>query len=131
MLGNLGRTVGTVVVLLLLGACASQPNEIATASVSTIQYEGYTCEQIALDVSRVQRRADELHASLKKKADNDGAQMAVGLILFWPALLFLEGGDGPEAQEYARLKGEAYALETVSIQKACHTKPAVLKAPKT
>ena len=28
--------------------------------------------------------------------------MGVGLILFWPTLFFREGGDGPEAAEYAR-----------------------------
>jgi hypothetical protein len=45
--------------------------------------------------------------------------MAVGLVLFWPALFFLEGGDGPEAAEYACLKGEVDALEQVAIQKKC------------
>ncbi len=34
-------------------------------------------------------------------------------------MFFLEGGDGVEAQEYARLKGEHEAIETASIQKKC------------
>jgi hypothetical protein len=42
-----------------------------------------------------------LYASLKKKADNDTAQMTVGMLLLWPTLFFLEGGDGPEASEYS------------------------------
>jgi hypothetical protein len=37
---------------------------------------------------------------LQKTTENDQAQMAVGMILFWPALFFLEGGDGAEAAEY-------------------------------
>jgi hypothetical protein len=45
--------------------------------------------------------------------------MAIGLILFWPALFFLEGGDGPQAAEYARLRGEVDALERVAIVKKC------------
>lgn len=45
--------------------------------------------------------------------------MAIGLVIFWPALFFLEGGDGPEAQEYARLRGERDALEQVAVQKSC------------
>jgi hypothetical protein len=45
--------------------------------------------------------------------------MGVGLVLFWPALFFLEGGDGPEAAEYAQLKGEFEALRENSIQKKC------------
>ena len=102
-----------------LAACASQPDEIQTAYVSTLPYENYDCQQIAGEMERVSRRASELRGSLKKKADNDEAQMGVGLILFWPTLFFLEGGDGPTAQEYARLKGERDALEKVSIAKKC------------
>jgi hypothetical protein len=64
-------------------------------------------------------RTNKLYHNLKKEADADGAQMAVGLVLFWPALLFLEGGDGPEAAEYAQLKGEFEALRENSVQKKC------------
>ena len=45
--------------------------------------------------------------------------MGVGLVLFWPTLFFLEGGDGPEASEYTQLKGEFEALRTNSVQKKC------------
>lgn len=45
--------------------------------------------------------------------------MGIGLAVFWPALLFLEGGDGPEATEYAQLKGEYEALRQNSVQKRC------------
>ena len=84
-----------------------------------MQYKDYDCEQVASEMARVNRRAGELHASIKQTADTDAAQMAVGAVLFWPALFFLEGGDGPEAAEYARLKGERDALEQVSTQKKC------------
>ena len=36
---------------------------------------------------------------------------------FFPALFALEGGDGPEAQEYSRLRGQYEALRQVAIQK--------------
>ncbi len=45
--------------------------------------------------------------------------MGIGLILFWPALFFLEGGDGAEAMEYARIKGEREAIEKRSIEQKC------------
>lgn len=111
-----------------LGGCASQPKEIPAQSVSTIQYNNYSCPQVSQEAERVSGRVNELYSSLKKKADNDAVQMGVGLILFWPTLFLLEGGDGPEAQEYARLKGEHAALEKVSIQKDCGT-IAHLKTP--
>ena len=72
-----------------------------------------------LEQDRLNRRATELHASLKKTADDDGAQMAIGAILFWPALFFLEGGDGAEAAEYSRIKGEREAIEIAAIQRDC------------
>ncbi len=102
-----------------LSACASQPNEIPAQSVSTLIYKDYDCDQLAMEADRVNRRVGELYTSLKKTADGDAMQMGVGLVLFWPALFFLEGGDGPEAQEYARLKGERQAIETVAIRRKC------------
>ena len=72
-----------------------------------------------MEMNRVSRKVNELRGDLKEEADNDSAQMAIGLIIFWPALFFLEGGDGADAAEFSRLKGEFEALEQVSIQKSC------------
>lgn len=85
-----------------------------------------------MEAERVSRRVGELHGHLKETADNDAAQMGVGLVLFWPTLFFLEGGDGPEANEYARLKGERDAIERVSIKQKCSIKfaPAPTIEPK-
>lgn len=102
-----------------LVGCASSPDKIQSAYVSPMQYKDHDCDQIAGELERVSRRANELHSSLKKKADDDTAQMTIGMVLFWPALFFLEGGDGPDAAEYGRLKGEREALEKVAVQKRC------------
>jgi hypothetical protein len=104
---------------LVLGACASHPDKIAAASVSTLQYQDYNCKQIGAEVARINDDLIDLYGRLDKKASNDSAQMAVGMILFWPTLFFLEGGDGVEASEYSKLKGEMEALETVAIKKEC------------
>ncbi|MET0002695.1 MAG: hypothetical protein ABW087_03665 [Candidatus Thiodiazotropha sp.] len=74
-----------------------------------------------MELRRVNRRTSQLHGQLDKKASDDAAQMGIGMILFWPALFFLEGGDGPEAAEYAQLKGEFDALEDAAIMKECGT----------
>lgn len=103
----------------MLSACASAPEDIQTSYISPLEYANYDCNQISMETVRVNRRAANLEASLNKKADNDATQMGLGLILFWPTLFFLEGGDGPEAQEYARLKGEREALESAAVQKRC------------
>lgn len=109
----------TVFIVLILAACATPPDKIASAYVSPVQYADYSCKQVAREMERVSHRASDLYGSLDKTASNDSAQIAVGLVLFWPTLLFLEGGDGPQAAEYARLKGEREALEQVAIEKDC------------
>lgn len=125
-IGNLGallmsiiKQLATFTALLLLSGCATSPDKMTSAYVSPMQYAGFECPQIAMELQRVTRRATELHGQLDKTADDDAAQMAVGMVLFWPALFFLEGGDGPQAAEYSRLKGERDALEQAALQKGC------------
>ena len=72
-----------------------------------------------MEMRYVSQRATELYGALDKEAGNDTAQMTIGLILFWPALFFLEGGDDARAAEYSRLKGQREALERAAIQKQC------------
>ena len=116
------KRIYSIFVCLALGACASSPNEIPSQYVSELQYQSYSCEQLGMEAGRVSARTGEKYRSVKKLADNDAAQMGVGLILFWPSLFFLEGGDGPEAAEYSRLKGEMDAIERVAISKSCSLK---------
>ena len=115
-------------VLTAMAGCATQPDKIETAYVSPLIYKDYSCQQVAGELDRVSRRANELHGSLKKKADGDDGAMAVGMILFWPALFFLDG-NSPAMTEYARLKGEREALEKVAIQKNCQDMPRVVEVP--
>lgn len=61
----------------------------------------------------------ELIQILDKKADDDSAQMALGMILFWPVLFALEGGDGEDAAKFQRLKGELNAIEKAAIKTDC------------
>jgi len=110
-----------ILAALLLSSCASSPDKIQSTYVSPMIYSDFSCKQISMEMANLTRRVSELYGTLDKEASADSAQMAAGLILFWPALFFLEGGDGPQAAEYARLKGEREALETVAIQKNCDT----------
>lgn len=99
--------------------CATQPSDLGSTYVPVATYAEYDCKQLTAEAGHINRRLGELYASLKKKADNDAVQMGIGLILFWPTLFALEGGDGPEAVEYSRLKGEYEAIRQASVQKDC------------
>jgi len=104
---------------LAVTGCASSPKDIKTTRVSPLIYKDYTCDQIILETDSVVTEVDRLYSSLESEATKDNWQMGVGLVLFWPALFLLEGGDSEEAVEYARLKGEHKALQKVATMKKC------------
>ena len=118
---NIKSFVVLLLVTLLVG-CATAPEKLGATYVSPLQYKDYTCDQIGMEMQRVSRRVAVLRGTLDKEASTDAAQMGIGLILFWPALFFLEGGDGVQAAQYSQLKGEFEALEQVAIQKSCSIK---------
>lgn len=112
-------TISTLSIITSIVGCASNPDKIDAAYVSPIKYQNYDCGQIAQEMDYVGQRTTKLYQRLKAERNADNWQMGVGLVLFWPSLFFLEGGDGPEAAEYAQLKGEYEALRTTSVQKKC------------
>lgn len=103
---------------LMLGGCASHPGDIEAAYISSLQFKDYDCEQLAGEAERINTRVFKLHDDLEETANGDAAQVGLAFV-FWPTLLFLEGGDGPAAHEYARLRGERNAIKEVSTHKKC------------
>lgn len=101
-----------------VSSCAKPPSEITATYISPVAYENYTCEQLGQEAQRVSARASDIMGVQQQKASGDAVAMGVGLILFWPALLFIKGNGETEA-EVGRLKGQMEAIEQVSIQKQC------------
>jgi hypothetical protein len=100
------------------GACASYSEKIPATFVSPIIYEHLTCRQVAEEAARVSRRAAEVAGVQDSQATKDSVITGVAIVVFWPAAFFV-GGDRASAAELGRLKGEADALEQVSIKKNC------------
>jgi hypothetical protein len=113
------KAASVSVMVSALVACASHPDDIDSAYVSPLKYANYDCDQIAAEMDYVGQRTTKLYQRLEAEREADNWQMGVGLVLFWPALFFLEGGDGPEAAEYSQLKGEFEALRKTSVEKKC------------
>lgn len=116
---NMKRILPIGTAALLIAGCASNPDSIDSAYVSPLKYKDYDCDQIAQEMDYTGQRTTRLYQRLKDERTSDNWQMGVGLLVFWPALFFLEGGDGPEAAEYSQLKGEFEALRQASVQKKC------------
>jgi hypothetical protein len=102
---------------LAVGACATHPNNIKAQYVSPMTYSNYSCDQLREENSRVVSRVTQLTASQRRRANNDTAALAAGMILFAPALLFMMNGD--DADELGRLKGEYDAIQQSGTQKSC------------
>ncbi len=98
--------------------CASSSEEIAPSYVSPLQYQHLSCAQISSEMERVSQHAAKLAGVTDSNATKDKVTTAVAVVVFWPAA-FLVKGDGQQAAELARLKGEFQTLEKVAIQKKC------------
>ncbi|MDB5522432.1 MAG: hypothetical protein JWM58_195 [Rhizobium sp.] len=105
----------------LLSSCASRSKNIEAAYVSTTLYHTLTCKQLKAEAENVSSRAALASGKQDQKANGDAVMMGVGLVVFWPALLFTEG-DGASAAEVSRLKGEMVAIEEASAVKQCGIK---------
>ena len=117
------RVKGLGLAATLMSACASQPEELQTSYTSNLRFQDWSCRNLATEAASVERRVSELHGSLKETAGNNQTRMAIGLILFSPALFFLEGGDSAEVAEFTRLKGERDAIDRVARLKGCSEVP--------
>jgi hypothetical protein len=110
--------IGSILIAATVAGCASNSREISAAYVSPLAYNGYTCPQLAAEMQRISTRVQQVSGTVDDRASNDSVAMGVGMILFWPALFFMKG-DGPEAQELARLKGEYEAVNQAAIRNNC------------
>jgi hypothetical protein len=120
---------------LLVAGCAKDADQVGATYVSPVLYENYTCPQLAEEAQRVSSRAAQAAGIQDSKATNDKVAMGVGLVIFWPALLFTKGNDENTA-ELARLKGQMDAIEQASIKKQCgitfqHAPPPPPPAPRS
>ena len=101
-----------------LAGCASTSDKITASYVSPIQYESYSCRQLAEEAQRISAHAAAAAGAQDSQATKDAVATTAAIIIFWPAAFFV-GGDKQNAAELARLKGEMGAIEQASIRKNC------------
>lgn len=119
---SLVRALSVLPAILAVG-CAHSSEEIAAQPVPTSTYGSYECTKIASEGDRIAARLAELKTEVDETADDDELTTTVGILVFPPLLFFLKG-DGAEANEYGRLKGEYAALQEAAVQKQCPIKSA-------
>jgi hypothetical protein len=53
--------------------------------VSPVAYQGYTCQQMAMEAQAISTRAATLFGAQDKQRTNDGLATAAAVVIFWPA----------------------------------------------
>lgn len=102
---------------ILLSACSTAPDKISANYVSPLQYANYDCIQTREELLRVFSRVNSISGMQSTRAKNDVLAVGVGMVVFWPALFLVAGGD--LKTELASLKGQYEALSKVAIEKRC------------
>jgi hypothetical protein len=60
--------------------------------VTLLPYQGYTCQQLALEAQAISTRAATLSGAQDSQRTKDGVATAAAIVIFWPAAFFV-GGD--------------------------------------
>ena len=102
---------------IFIAGCADSSKNISASYVSPLKYRTYTCDQLTEEYARVIEESRFVNKSQDDTAGDDAVAMGVGLVLFWPALFFIESSD--QKEEVARLKGEIKAVEKAAIRADC------------
>ncbi|MGO9768429.1 MAG: hypothetical protein ACLPSW_02530 [Roseiarcus sp.] len=107
------------ITVISLTGCASKSSDITASYVSPVTYESWTCRQLSEEAARLSSRAAIAAGIQDEKAMGDAWKTGAAIVLFWPAA-FAINGDGVNAGELGRLKGEMDAVEQASIRKDCN-----------
>lgn len=98
---------------LVMAGCAKAPESITASYVSEVGYLNWTCEQLAMEVTRMSAAYSTAAQQQEKARTND----VVGVILIGLPVSSMSGDN--IAPEIARLKGEQEAVRKAMISKQC------------
>ena len=107
------RLTLTAITAALLCACAKSPESIAPSYVSPVAYEGYSCEQLRQEYSRVYAA---LATASKQQQQARNGDTVGGILLGLPVSSMSGEAIAPEV---ARLKGEKQTIEQAMISRPC------------
>lgn len=117
------RTIATALIVISLAACATNPDKVASAYVSSSEYADYTCAGLDRAYAQNEREAAELYRSMKSKSRTNATAGVVGALLFWPALFFMKGKDAEADATYSELQGRKTAIEKAMDGMNCSRYP--------
>ena len=124
------KSVVSVLAALSLAGCASSAADVTPSYVSPIQYQTYTCPQLAAEAQRVSAAATAASGAQDSQRTKDALATTAAVIVFWPAAFFVQG-DKQNAAQLAQLKGQMDAIQQESIAKKCNIQFQTAPPPKS
>lgn len=112
------KAIATICMVGTLAACAENPDAVRPGYTSAAVYENLSCQQLAAEARAVSDRAHDAAQVQRRHHTRDEIATTAGLVIFWPALLFIHGNDETTA-EIAQLRGQMTAIEQASTAKQC------------
>jgi hypothetical protein len=107
-----------IICLLVTTGCATDPKNIPAKYVSPVGYQSWSCEQLTDEYDRLTASSEATIKEQKKNANTDAGLMAVGLIIFWPALIGLAATNNNK-DAVAQVKGEHETVHEQMRTKGC------------
>ena len=99
--------------LVFVSGCMNMPtptSQITGAYTSGLNYQDYSCEQLAAEMASLARRENQLVAAQEQRIKTSTVQA------FWWGV---GQGDGVEASELANVRGEREAVRKAMEAKGC------------
>ncbi|MEZ0171397.1 hypothetical protein [Microvirga sp. TS319] len=117
---NTMKALAALALALSLSAagCASRSEDVAASYVSSSMYSGYSCRELSAEAQRVSSAAAAAAGTQDSARIRDTIATTAALVVFWPAAFFV-GGNGAQAAELGRLKGQMQAIEEASVRRHC------------
>jgi hypothetical protein len=114
------QTVLALASLATIVGCSSAPkaNEVSAAYVPAGYYANMTCDQLIAEAEAVRRSVPALEEAVNKHRSQQTGVEVVTWILFWPAALMLDKGEGTSNQ-LGKAKGEIEAIGLAMRTKRC------------
>lgn len=106
-------------IVIWVAGCASNPEDVDSYYVSYRNYIDLDCSALEAEATALNSRIAGVFDEAATERVVDNTLVAASIIVFWPALFFLNGNSATQL-EYARLQGEFEAIEEASRRNSCN-----------
>ena len=111
------RLTVTVACLVLIAACAQDPDKIKPTYIDAGAYTNKDCQELSRSYARINGQLGRAVDTQNAAVSNDTLMVTMGILFIWPAFFFIDGNQA--AGQIADLKGQKDAIQGAMAEKGC------------